>query len=242
MTSLKRILAFSGLTGLLGALAFAAPASADLKAICVVDGEAKAHTTKPAFKKYVQLVGGHGTYRFESVTLVCVDIGKGKAPGTTHTGRVEATGTFKNEVVLKSDPGDPPTPIETPCGVGKVTGHVTEQNLGSKFRAIEGDKFAVQFGPIPGKGAFFWHHPGPAPDKNLGSELKVFRSSHEGQGPTKPGSKPYRYAGVIQLSPPDPRHKDPLEDLAKRQVTGTEDKCTKAFHVNGVVIVHEATN
>ncbi len=233
MTSLKRILAFSGLTGLLGALAFAAPASANLKAVCVVDGEAKAHTTKPAFKKYVQLVGGHGTYEFFSVSTACVDIGKGKAPGTFHTGLVGATGTFKKEIVLKSDPTQ--TPWQTPCGFGKVTGRIERQTLGAKFRAIEGKKFAIQFGPIIGQGAFFWHHAGPPP-KNIGNELKVFRSGRENEGPNKPGPKLYRYAGQFQLGPS--RFKE--EDLLKR--IQHEDKCTKAFDVNGVVIVHEFTN
>ncbi|MDQ4040238.1 MAG: hypothetical protein M3141_00635 [Actinomycetota bacterium] len=229
MTSLKRILAFSGLTGLLGALAFAAPASANVKAVCVVDGQAKAHTTKPVFKKYVQLVGGHGTYRFESVAVVCVDVGKGKVPGTIHTGRVAATGTFKKKILVKDLPTENPIPV--PCGWGKVTGRIESQTLGLKFRVIEAKKFAIQFGPPYGTGLFFWHHPGPPP-KNIGSQLKVFRSSREGESP-KPGPKPYRFAGVVQLGPPQ----DKLEDLEKR--TQSSDKCTKAFRVTGVIVVHE---
>ncbi len=232
MTSLKRTLAFSGLSGLLGALAFAAPASANLKAICVIDGEAKAETTKPAFKKYVQLIGGHGTYRFDSVATVCMDVGKGKAPGTTHTGVVRATGTFKKEIVLKSDPTQ--TPIDTACGLGKVAGRIESQTLGPKFRAIELKKFAIQFGPLIGNGVLFWHHPGPPP-KNIGAELKVFRSSFEGGG-MKPGPKPYRYGGMIQLSLPQSK---PV-DIDKQR--DNPDKCTKAFHVQGIVIVHEFTN
>ncbi len=80
----------------------------------------------------------------------------------------------------------------------QVTGTVTRQELGSKFRAIVGKKFAIRFGPIIGQGTFFWHHAGPPP-KNIGNELKVFRSADENIG-DKPASKPYRHAGVIQLS------------------------------------------
>ncbi len=236
MTSLNRILALSGLTGLLGALAFAVPASANVKASCVIDGEVKAHTTKPVFKKYVQLIGGHGTYRFVDADVICLDMGKGKAPGTTHTGGVEATGTFKQEIILKSDPSRTRFPM--PCGMGKATGVISSQQLGSKFRAIVGKKFAVQFGPAIDQGVFFWHHAGP-PSKNVGGERKTFVSSREDEGPSKPGPKPYRYAGDMKLTQAAPQAKDPVEDLAKRGVSGTDDKCNKAFRVTGGVMVHE---
>ncbi|MDQ4040237.1 MAG: hypothetical protein M3141_00630 [Actinomycetota bacterium] len=232
MTSLKRILASSGLTGLLGALAFAGPASANLKAVCVVDGDVKAHTTKPSIKKYVQLAGGHGTYELMDVNALCIDIAKGKAPGTTQFGRVRATGTFKQEIILKDDPAG--QSIEVPCGSGKVTGVIASQALGAKFNVLVAKKFAIQF--AMGHGEFFWHHQGPSA-KNTGPP-KLIRSSREAVG-EKPGPKPYRFAGSVQLSLPGATGKDPAEDLAKRQGVGTEDKCTKAFHVTGVVMVHE---
>jgi hypothetical protein len=230
MLASKRLFALSGLTAMLGALALAAPAKAALKAQCVVDGEVKAHTTKPVFTKYVQLLGGSGTYAFMGFSIICLDLGAAKAPGTVHIGPVAATGTFTDEIAL---PGGGTT--ETPCGQGKVTGVVTAQGLAPKFAAILGAKFAIEFGPPYGPlgtGAFFWHTAGPpakVPDKP----------------PTVPKLldpavvKPYRYAGTVQLSLSDRFAKDPVADLVKRLSTAPDDKCIKSFHVNGAVTVHE---
>ena len=239
MFALKRMLAFGGLTGLLGALAFAAPAGASLKAECVVDGDVKAHTTKPSFKKYVQLMGGHGTYTFDSISVVCVDTGpsKGVGGGAVHTGSVDASGTFKHRI--KNKPPFMPAELDVPCGLGKVAGIITGQTMHPKFNAIVGDKFAIQFGPVLGHGEFFWHAAAPAgkvPDKP-----PTLPKLWDAAGPEKPGpvAKPYRYAGDVQLALPGPLGaKELAEELAKRLPPA--DKCTKAFHVNGAIFVHEA--
>ncbi len=211
---------------MLAALALAAPAGADLKALCVIDGRAKASTTKPTFKKYVQLFGGAGTYRFDSVVVICVDVGTGKVPGQSHTGLLEATGTFKNDVVLDDFETD------TLCGWGKVTGQVTSQNLHRKFDAILGAKFAIEFGLLGGggfsTGAFYWHASGPS--------AKGFPVPKLSESADKPVSKPYRYAGAIQLSDSGPNAKQ----FGELKQLENPDKCTKSFHVNGTVLVHEA--
>jgi hypothetical protein len=233
MSSLKRIIALSGLTAFLGALAFAIPANAAVKAACVINGQAKADQTKPTPKKGVQLLGGSGTFTFTTTNLVCVDLASTKAPGTIHSGLVHASGTYKNRVVL---PGG--IVEDTPCGWGKVMGIITDQNLNAKFAPIVGAKFAVEFGPVIGQGAFFWHNQGPSVVKNLPVPKLQPDPTDPGKTNTA-GPKNYRYAGDIQLGPPD-ASKDPVADVLKRLVAGNELKCTKAFTVLGTVLVDEA--
>jgi hypothetical protein len=224
----------SGLTAFLGAMAFAAPASANVKAICAVDGEAKAVTTKPTAKKYVQLLGGAGTFTFGSINLVCLDIGSTKGPGTLHTGvTATASGTFKNSLNGVQD---------TPCGMGKVLGKITGINAPgtTKFNAINGAKFAVEFGP-PTNGAFYWHTAGPTTKTTITkpSTPTVLKPNGQAGDNSKavPTGKSYRYAGQIQLSPSQTKN-----DVGKLPPPPppASDKCAKAFHVNGTVIVHEA--
>ncbi len=117
MTSLKRILAFSGLTGVLGALAFAAPPAPISKPSASSTGKRKPMRLSPPSRNTCSSPAATGSYEFFSVSTVCMDIGKGKAPGTVHTGLVGATGTFKKEIVLKSDPDQ--RRWEVPCGFGK---------------------------------------------------------------------------------------------------------------------------
>jgi hypothetical protein len=234
----KRILTLTGLTALLGALAFAAPARADVKALCVIDVEAKAATVMPFSKKYVQLVGGKGTYTTQSLVAVCLDIGAGKVPGTIHTGSAHASGTWRNSVAL-----GPAAPVDTPCGHGKVMGVITNQDIHPKFDSLVGTKFAIEFGPpygAPWQGAFFWHHPGPGGPLRLGKTPTVPKLNQDDDPRYFPkdnpvGFKAYRYAGPVQLSPSLLKP----EDTPKRLIN-LGDKCAKAFHANGAVIVHEA--
>lgn len=82
----------SALLGLLGALALAVPANATVKVNCLVDGTAKAQDkTLPGG---VQLVGGGGSYTFNSVQFTCA----GTAKGVPHTEsfQVTSTGKFSN--------------------------------------------------------------------------------------------------------------------------------------------------
>jgi hypothetical protein len=234
---LKRILMLSGLTAFLGALAFAAPANANVKAICIVDGEAKAVTTKPTAKKYVQLSGGAGTFTFNTLTLSCLDIGSTKGPGNVHMGSANASGTFKNAMLLPDG-----TKVDSPCGQGKVLGKVTAISAPgtTKFNSVLNAKFAVEFGP-PTNGAFYWHTAGPANKptslaKTAGTVPKRTPSWDDNKAIQSP-AKPYRYAGQIQLSPSQGKN-----DVGKLPPPPPppSDKCAKAFHINGTVIVHEA--
>ncbi len=229
MPAVRRLLASTGLAGILGALAFAAPAQADLKALCILDAEAKAHTTKPQFKKYVQLIGGAGTFSLNSIFFSCIDLGAGKPPGTVLTGSTTVSGTFKNSVDVLG------VPIDTTCGHAKLLGTVTGKNLfgNPKLNVLTGRKFAIELGPPygpNGHGAFFWHALGP-PSKNL-PVPKV--TTHSQPKPSTP--KPFRYAGQVQLSPSTSKP----DDVFGKALPNVTDKCTKAFHVNGAILVHEA--
>jgi hypothetical protein len=236
MSSLKRIIALSGLTAFLGALAFAIPANAAVKAECVISGDAKADQTKPTPMKGVQLLGGSGTFTFNGLPITCVDLASTKAPGTVHSGTVFASGTYKNRFVVPVTG----TVIDTPCGWGKVMGVITAQTLNAKFAPFVGAKFGVEFGPVIGKGAFFWHNQGPSALKNLVPPVVKTQPDPTDAGKTNPaGPKNYRYAGDVQLGLPNPAgDKGVLQELAKRPIPST--KCTKAFSVLGAVLVDEA--
>jgi hypothetical protein len=236
MASLKRIMLLSGLTAFLGALAFAAPANANVKAICMVDGEAKAVTTNPTFKKYVQVSGGGGTFTFTSINLLCFDIGSTKGPGNVHMGSANASGTFKNATRLPDG-----TKVDTPCGQGKVLGKITAISAPgtTKFNSVLNAKFALEFGS-PMSGLFYWHTAGP-PSKptSLGKSSGTLPKTTPSWDNTKAiqsPTKPYRWAGNIQLSPSQTKN-----DAGKvPPAPPVPDKCAKAFHINGTVIVHEA--
>jgi hypothetical protein len=234
MSAFNRLFALSGLTGLLGALALAIPANAAVKAQCLIDGYEKTDQTKPTPRKGVQLLGSSGTFSFTSFLTTCIDIASTKAPGTVHSGTVSASGIYKNRLVL---PGG--TTLDAPCGWGKVIATVTSQTLNPKFAPILGKKFAVEFGPMFGEGAFFWHDQGPSPLKS--PPVPKLQPDPTDPGKTNPaGPKNYRYAGEIYFSPADQTAKDPVADLAKRLQPGNEMKCTKAFHLSGAVLVDEA--
>jgi hypothetical protein len=234
MSASKRLFALSGLTAMLGALAFAIPANAAVKAQCIFDGDVKADQTKPVLKKGVQLLGGAGTFSFLSVSIVCVDLASTKVPGTVHSGNVSASGAYKNRSVV---PGG--IVLDTPCGMGKVLGVVTSQTLHWKFAPIVGAKFAIEFGPAFGEGAFFWHNQSPSALKNL--PVPKLQPDPTDPGKTNPsGPKNYRYAGSLRLEPPNATAKDPMWGWLKRLAPGNEMKCTKGFHVNGAVLVDEA--
>jgi hypothetical protein len=257
MSAFKRLFALSGLTAIVGALAFAIPATASVKAICLLDAEVKATTTKasqtpnpgPPARKYVQLFGGAGTFTLSSINHTCIDIGSTKGvPLPVHFGTVNASGTFKQSTVLPNG-----QTINTPCGWGKILGKITGISAPgtTKLNALLGKKFAIELGPpygAPGTGAFFWHTAGPA---NKPFPLDILKNlpvpkvnPDDGGNPfAKPGNpsgpKPYRYAGQILLTPS--QSKDPVADLFKRLDPAVLlDKCAKAFHITGVVIVHEA--
>jgi hypothetical protein len=238
MHKLKRLLALTGATGLLGALAFVAPANAALKAQCVVDGGAKAGTTKNATPggpavKYVQVSGGKGTFAFTSVNIVCVDLTPNKQGQNPSTGSVTATGSFRNSTQVA-----PGVWADTPCGMGKVMGKITSVTTDNpKYNVLNGLKFAVEFAP-PTVGMFYWHD--PAKNVKVGGMVPKV-GSDDGDpkyaGKTNPsGAKSYVYAGQIQLSPARPAGPGSKDEVGKVQVPPS-DKCAKAFTVNGTVLV-----
>jgi hypothetical protein len=235
MSATKRLFALSGLTAMLGALAFAIPANAAVKAQCAINGNIKADQTKPTPRKGMQLLGGSGTFTFNGTSIVCTDLASTKAPGTVHTGMWIASGTYKNRFV------DPitGTPIDTTCGVGKAMGVITGQSLNAKFAPIVGAKFAIELGPVIGQGSFFWHNQGPSALKNLEPAVVKTQPDPTGAGKTNPaGPKNYRYAGGLALGLRDPITKGFFEDLGKDFFPS--NKCTKGFSVVGSILVDEA--
>jgi hypothetical protein len=247
MPVLKCILALSGLTGILGALAFAVPANASIKAQCTITaGVIKAVTTKPTAKKYVQTMGGKGTFTFDGGQVVCTETASTKGLALQYIGTFTASGTFRNSALLPNGQW-----MDTPCGQGKVLGKITGINMGgtTKFNSILNSKFAVEFGPPspPVQGAFFWHTAGPAnktlipkPPPNL---VKLQPDGGQQGKPNNPnGTKPYRWAGDIQISVSTGLFsgvKNPFGDFGKF-FSSPADKCSKSFDVVGSITVHEA--
>jgi hypothetical protein len=236
MSAFNRALPLGGLIVILSALAFAIPADAAVKAECMVDGEAKATTTKPTPKKYVQMLGGKGTFTF-GAALACSSLNTDKGvPSTLKLGNVGATGTFRNSM-----PGVVPGQwVDTPCGQGKVMGKVLTVTMNDpKYNVLLGKKFALDFG-APMNGLFYWHTanpnkptalPKPNPDSGdprYSGKVNTF------------GTKDYRYAGDIQLTPSESASKMPPEP---GKVPPPADKCIpngKGFHVTGTIMVDEA--
>src|SRR5688500_9210172 len=143
MSKLKRLVAFSGLTGLVAAAAFVIPASAtsNLKGNCFVDGEAKTEDKDdPNFG--VRVTGGEGKFTFEAITLNCTaDINKDGVPEPASPVSAKAEGWFDNTV----------------CGTGKALGTVTEILGGhAKYQFLDDEKFGIQFADFVG--AFKWHN------------------------------------------------------------------------------------
>jgi hypothetical protein len=231
----KRLLARSGITGILSTLAFAIPANAAVKAQCVVDAEVKAGTTKNATPggppvKYVQVSGGKGTFTFSSISHVCVDLTPSKTGQNPSAGWVTASGTFAQSTQIV--PGSPGVWQDAPCGMGKVMGKITAITMDNpKYNVLGGRKFAIEFA-APRVGFFYWHHANPAKPTTMPKlQSDDGDPKYPGKGNTA-GPKSYRYAGEIQLSPSQTKN-----DLAK---VGPTDKCAKGFHVTGTVLVDEA--
>lgn len=134
MPSIPRLCALTGLTCLLAALAFAAPASAaDAQATCVTAGGMK---TNPP----IQLVGGSGAFTYSSLTAVCVGVKKGTPAVEVDT--LTASGTYTNVV----------------CGTGKLVGTITSGT--GMISQVRGKKFAVELVAFAGPMYFHqWANP-----------------------------------------------------------------------------------
>lgn len=97
MIQIKRLLALSGLTALLAALAAAAPAHAGVKLACLGQGTAKLNPPIP-------FTGGTGTYQFGSLIFGCIGVENGTQPFIVDMS-FGTTGTYTNIV----------------CGTGKIS-------------------------------------------------------------------------------------------------------------------------
>ena len=99
MSKLKRLVAFSGLTGVVAAAAFAIPALAtsNLKGNCVVDGEAKTvDKDDPNFG--VRVTGGEGKFTFDAIALDCTaDSDKDGIPEPSGPMDATAEGWFSSQ-------------------------------------------------------------------------------------------------------------------------------------------------
>jgi hypothetical protein len=129
MFSFKRVLALSGMAGMLAALAMAIPAQAAtaVKMVCAVAGSAK---TNPP----VKLVGGTGSYTFDGLTLACVSVENSSNPVVV-VGKAQSTGTYTNSVC---GTGSATSPVggSSPVGTPMVEGLGSTADYSAKIRAL----------------------------------------------------------------------------------------------------------
>jgi hypothetical protein len=144
----RRLFPFSFVAGLLGALAFAVPASADAGA-CVVNGTA---TTNPP----VLLSGGASTYSFASgqgtptLHLVCAGVDSANNVGVSDI-NTPSNGSYSNTVcgtgILTSTPGQ--------TGPGAATTLAGSPGPGNDFAAkLPTASYVIKL--IAGLGTFEW--------------------------------------------------------------------------------------
>jgi hypothetical protein len=122
MLNLKRMLALSGLTGIVAALAIALPAQAvtgKVSAACAIQGHAHAD---------VDILGGGGTYAFASFTAKCAVQAKGSV-GTVDLS-IASNGNFTNTVCGTGTATDPKPVLTQTGGDPTVGAKLVAQNLG----------------------------------------------------------------------------------------------------------------
>lgn len=216
------------LLGLLAALAVAVPAQADVKAECVITGEAKVDDkASPNPNIGVLLVGGSGTYQFNSLNIVCVGTEKSSVPVVVAL-TVTSQGKYENIVCGTGTAWSPAgsTVLNT---FNNVSGTSTK---GQAFYAalINGLTYKVQF--VGTVGTFHVNNdPDPTGVKNV---PKVDLSAALRNGEKSPGpASGLDEAGVIQLSPPNPAGAKPTP------VPPAMGNCTKAFTVEGTVHLYQ---
>jgi len=208
MLKLKRLFALSGLTALVAAAAFVAPASAEVKGECFVNGDAKTQD-KANPNIGVRVMGGQGKFTFQQLQISCMgDTNKDGVPEPIVGVVATATGWYDNIV----------------CGTGKALGTVTNiENAPAKvIAALEGKKFGIEFRAF--NGVFKWHEPGEGPLKDVVVDKDDPASPQKEDNP----DKNYTPAGTITLGPPATKPADPPE---------LPIECTKAFSATGVVKV-----
>lgn len=212
MRRFRHMLAFSGLTCLLAALAFATPAQAAIKLYCVMSGGFKVTAKDGQAGDFVQLTGGRTNFTADSITTACITIDTkdtGSSP-IAFTGSFSITGKFVNSV----------------CGTGKIYGVVVSIVGGpSKLQALVGDKFGIEL--INFTGPLYWHDG----YKGLGNSLlKPFDVNVSGKE-NPDGRKDYFPGGWFQLSPSQTKPPEPPDPAT--------NKCTKALDFVGVVLIDE---
>ena|SRR5688572_12758933 len=176
---LKRVLAASGVTGVLGAMAFAVPAQADLKADCIITGDVKM-TDKVDPRLGMRLVGGKGAFTYTDVISICVGSAKG-TPFVCQLCAFNTQGWFQNTV----------------CGTGKMVGTVDASGEPKFAGAIDGEKFAIEF--VGFAGVFYWHDWDKA---DVPTKPFVEDPGSAATGTKQTNAKNYTAAGVTHLSPP----------------------------------------
>jgi hypothetical protein len=134
-TTVRRV-GFATVLALAATAALAVPADAEIKAQCLISGDAKV-VDKADPTLGVRLIGGKGSYTFNSLSFVCVGVTKG-APNVVST--ATSTSGWYNNIV---------------CGTGKVVGTVTSI-ADPKYNAVfSGKKFAIDLSALVGH--FYWH-------------------------------------------------------------------------------------
>src|SRR5688572_11139989 len=176
---LKRVLAVSGVTGVLGAMAFAVPAQADVKGDCIITGDVKT-TDKVDSQLGVRLVGGKGTFTYSAFQTICVGSAKGTPVVNPPVIPVIDPGWFQNAV----------------CGTGKAVGTVVSSGDPKFAGALNGEKFAIEF--VGFAGIFYWHDwdKRDVPTKPIAED-----PGSAATGTKQTNAKNYTAAGVIYLRP-----------------------------------------
>jgi hypothetical protein len=150
MRGLKRLLPVSFAVGVLGALAFAVPASATTTGACQVNGTA---STNPS----VQLSGGSGSYSFDTkvqgsgnLSFRCVGVSGSAAAA----GQIDVTskGTYSNNVCGTGSASSGAAGDNAVSGTPNFVGDPTIAN--GFVTAIPNVKYSIGFNA--GQGTFTW--------------------------------------------------------------------------------------
>jgi hypothetical protein len=252
MSKFKRV-GLSFLLGLIAAAAMAVPAqgAGGVKAVCVIEGtagvtdKAEKNVAKPSLpgttgdRKGVRLSGGHGSYDFDSLNIVCVGTAKGEP--AIHILVVNSKGWFDNVVCGTGVAFSHKFKDQKPWGGGFFHGTTLKSEGTSKLVGVhdfdyfndlvKSLEYKVEF--VGGMGHIHFNND---PNEVVKTIPKINVLPEQQKAPGKP-SQPLFLAGWIGLgfSLEGP---DVLNNKAAKDPTDlTKYNCVNSFSVLGVVLI-----